>query len=235
MPPEVPKYFFESGALSQEQIDRKMRSEAKLHGSGIPINPHLPCIEAVSEVNLREPQEVYRRFVALTLTATCAAERGIGDPEGDIDKLIGEIVAQLGADEWFTEREREFLNSNEFDMHESTQLSWRYEAAWPLYWAMKQGGSQLDKPTGECDVALLTLAARDDTGLASNGLRNAASILDEADLIYRYHWAIRQASLDGDGCIDGVNPGIVMERHHALNWLIRSGDDDDWENVTTDT
>ncbi|HEX6611164.1 MAG TPA: DUF4272 domain-containing protein [Hyphomicrobiaceae bacterium] len=50
--------------------------------------------------------------------------------------------------------------------------------------------------------------------------------------MYRYHWAVRDASINGRPSPADLDPGIVMERHHALNWLIGYIDADD---VTTDT
>lgn len=233
-PPPIPDYFIEGGQLSEEQIDRKRRSELRLFEEGVRINPHLPCIERAGKVRLREPTEVYRRFVAITLVATCAAERAEGDPHGDIDELIAKVVAERGAANWFTDRECSYLNSRAPDPHESVQLSWRYEAAVPLYWALGQGDARIARPVSMCDVSALTRAARDNTEIASAPLRDAAMILDESDLIFRYHWAVRQSSLDGEPSGGDLHPGVVMERHHALNWLT-SYDGADWEDVSTDT
>jgi len=34
--------------------------------------------------------------------------------------------------------------------------------------------------------------------------------------------------------MDAINPGVALERHHALNWLTTYCDQD-WDDVTTDT
>ena len=233
-PPELPGYFHENDALTKAEIDRKIRSEQKLHREGVRINPHLPCIECASELKLRDPQDVYRRFVALILVSTCAADHAIGNPEGDIDELIGDLTDKLDASGWFTEREKRYLDSRGSNPSESLQLSWRYEAALPLYWSLGEGDAQLDRPIGQCDVSALTLAARDNRELANRSLRDIDAILDEADLIFRYHWAVRQATLDGEDTGGSLDASVVMERHHALNWLIGRYDED-WEDVSTDT
>ena len=67
-----------------------------------------------------------------------------------------------------------------------------------------------------------------------NGLRSANDILNMSDLIYRYHWAIRQAKLDGAPEPAGLSGSVVSERHHALNWLTYYFDAD-WDDVSTDT
>jgi hypothetical protein len=59
-------------------------------------------------------------------------------------------------------------------------------------------------------------------------------ILDQADLIYRYHWAVVDARVKGKQPPAGLDPGIVYERHYALNWLIRYSDQE-WDDISTDT
>ncbi|MEM8724847.1 MAG: DUF4272 domain-containing protein [Pseudomonadota bacterium] len=233
-PPELPDYFVTSEHLNEEQIQRKLRSERILHEQGVRINPHLPCTESTSETKPRKTVEVYQRFVALTLVATCAWERGQGDPNGDIDELISGIIDERNAWDWLTDRERAFLRTPDSDPNENLQLSWRYEAALPLQWALGAGADALDSPVDACDVAALCASARDDIELADGSLRDASSLLNEADLIFRYHWAVRQSSLDGEEPGGNLYPGVVMERHHALNWLTCHSDVD-WEDVSTDT
>ena len=65
-------------------------------------------------------------------------------------------------------------------------------------------------------------------------LRSAKELLDEADLIYRYDWACVDARVNGGPAPSGVDCGIVVERHHALNWLI-GYQGQEWDDVSTDT
>ena len=53
------------------------------------------------------------------------------------------------------------------------------------------------------------------------------------DRIYRYHWAVRDARIRGES-VDGLDAGVVVERHYALNWLIGYLDQA-WDDITTDT
>ena len=73
------------------------------------------------------------------------------------------------------------------------------------------------------------------TFMAQAKLRDIASILDEADLIYRYHWACVDARLKQAPMPAGLNPSVVMERHAALNWLIDNDGQDDWDNPDVST
>lgn len=71
--------------------------------------------------------------------------------------------------------------------------------------------------------------------MAKVRLRDIEDILNEADLIYRYHWACRDARLNGREEPAGLINSVVMERHAGLNWLIGALDIDDWDNPDTST
>ncbi len=70
--------------------------------------------------------------------------------------------------------------------------------------------------------------------VAGARLRALSDILDEADRIYRYHWAVTEARVDREPSPAGLEPGVTHERHYALNWLIRYLDQE-WDDVSTDT
>lgn len=74
---------------------------------------------------------------------------------------------------------------------------------------------------------------RDTSDLAHKGMRSSDEIADEADLIFRCHWATRQSDLDHEPCGGGLDDGVTMGRHHALNWLMDGGCD--WDDVATHT
>ena len=65
-------------------------------------------------------------------------------------------------------------------------------------------------------------------------MRPLSDILDQADLIYRYHWAVVDARINGQDAPAGLNSGVVLERHYALNWLIGYFDQA-WDDISTDT
>jgi hypothetical protein len=70
--------------------------------------------------------------------------------------------------------------------------------------------------------------------IAEAKLRPFAQVLDQADLIYRYHWAVVDARIKNKPSPAGLEPGVVQERHHALNWLLGYMHQD-WDEVSTDT
>ena len=65
-------------------------------------------------------------------------------------------------------------------------------------------------------------------------LRPIADILDQADLIYRYHWAVRDARIKGRQAPAALDHDVTEERHYALNWLI-GYHAQAWDDVSTDT
>jgi hypothetical protein len=54
--------------------------------------------------------------------------------------------------------------------------------------------------------------------------------LGTLDLSYRMHWATRQAGLHNKPAPAGLEPGVILERHYALNWLVRF-EDAEWDGV----
>jgi len=92
-------------------------------------------------------------------------------------------------------------------------------------------------PADICDVpkivGIINRYTTYDSFLAASVLRSKEEILDETDLIYRYNWACVDARINNRS-MDTINTGVVLERHHALNWLTTYCDQD-WDDVTTDT
>jgi Domain of unknown function (DUF4272) len=212
--------------LYQDQVLRKAWAEDVLTWQGIPVNKHLPCIEGGAETVLRSAQDVTDRLLALTIVAV----KG----EGMEQERILEIIEDRKAWPHFSPKELAFINDPEPTEHDRVQFAWRYEAAWVMFWALNFTKGPLEPPFKICDVPLLVETVRDTDDLAKNGLHSVNNVLNEADLIYRYHWAVRQASIDGVPPPGGLEPGVVMERHYALNWLIGYLDCD-WDDVSTDT
>jgi len=117
------------------------------------------------------------------------------------------------------------------------QFTWRYEAYWVMLWALGFV-AKLARPDSQCDVARAVSILRGlghDKFMSQAKLRPPAEVLDAADLIYRYHWAVREYhQLRGQEPPAKLNADVVMERHHALNWLIGYGNGD-WDSVDTST
>jgi len=211
-----------------EARKRKERSEAVLRAEGVPINPHLPVIEIEAESRRRTREEIAVRALALLVVAV----KG----EGLEQEIVEEIVTAYGLAPSLTPNERAFVQNRSPSKHDRAQFSWRYEAAWTLLWALGYVET-LGKPAVICDVVravrLMKVRTRQQF-IDQARLRPMSEILDQADLIYRYDWAVVDARLKGQPPPAQLDPGVTMERHYALNWLI-GYQDQDWDDISTDT
>lgn len=214
--------------VPRDALERRLRSQRRLEAEGVPINPLLPAIEGESEARRRSVEEVAERAIALLVVAGRAT--GLSRAAADT------IIADLGIAGALSPIERKFIADEAPSEQQAMQLSWRYEAAVPLLWALGFI-DRLEKPEEPRDtgplVRLIAGKSRAEL-LAAARLRPLPQILDEADLIFRYHWAAREAELNEQPVPARLDIDVIMERHTALNWLIGYMDQP-WDEVTTDT
>jgi Domain of unknown function (DUF4272) len=121
-------------------------------------------------------------------------------------------------------------------MQERAQFSWRYEAYWLMLWSLGYVDT-LKRPDSICDVPKAVSFLRENGRkefIKKAKLRSQKEILDAADLIYRYHWATDDARINSKVAPAGLDAGVVMERHYALNWLIGYMGQE-WDDISTDT
>lgn len=214
--------------MPEEALDRKARSEEILVRDGIPINRHLPVIETAENARPHSITEVAYRSLAL-LTVALKGE-GLEQP------LVERLIKEYELTTRFTPKESAFIRNEAPSETDRIQFSWRYEAAWVLLWAMCHI-EELGKPSTICDVPKAVSIMKDRTAaqfVADARQRPLAQLLDEADLIYRYDWAVVDARVNRRPVPHGLDPGVVQERHYALNWLVGYMEQD-WDDVSTDT
>lgn len=216
-----------------EALDRKARSEAALHARGLRVLPSLPPVLAEAELQPRETVEIAARALA-TLAAAVRAE-ALGNQN---DLSSEQILSRLpDAQAALSPQEREFMEADAPDHQTIANMGWRYECVAVFAWAL---GLQEDLPFPDqiCDVRTLshrfltagTLAVL----LEQSRPRSAKQVLDALDEIYRLHWCITDARIQQQPPPDGVLPGVVVERHRALNWLVRF-ENADWDDVQMPT
>jgi hypothetical protein len=211
-----------------EALTRKERSIAILKSEGVPLIEHLPVIEIEAESLRRSAEEVATRAMALCVVAV----KGEGLEQPIVEKLVQNF--ELAAA--FTPKEMAFIKNLQPPQQDRIQFSWRYESYWVLLWALGFV-DQLGRPDSVCDVGkAVTILQENGRGgfLQKATLRPQNEIVDAADLIYRYHWAVRNALLKGQKPPAGLHAGAVMERHYALNWLVGYMGQE-WDNISTDT
>lgn len=215
-----------------DAIERKARSDQWLQGHQIPVAAFLPPTLGAAETSLRPPQEVARRMMSLTLVAIRAESVNNGEPI-PVEEMRDRFPAVFDS---LTPAERSFIENQRPDQQDLIDHAWKYEAADTLRWALGRS-EELAPATGICDVPATAgdlVHNGPDAILEAVSLRPVEQILDQADLHLRLHWAIRQAGVDGVEPPAGLLPGVVQERRHALNWLMRF-EGADWDDVTTPT
>lgn len=211
-----------------EAANRRLRSERILRAEGVPFLAALPVIETTAEALKRSKEEVALRTLCLLFVA--AKGEGLGE------ELVERLLESYELRPHLTPKELAFVLDNSPSQHDRIQFTWRHEAAWTLLWALGFV-HQLGKPAQICDVnfAAGTMAERTTSQFIEDSkLRPIADILDQTDLIYRYHWAVRNARMKGQQLPAALEPGVTEERHYALNWLI-GYNGQAWDYVTTDT
>ncbi|MCB1211197.1 MAG: DUF4272 domain-containing protein [Verrucomicrobiales bacterium] len=213
---------------SKEAVERKLRSTQRLKAEGVPVMDGLPYIEDSTEAKMRTTEEIAHRAIAVVL----AALKGEGLDQAELDLL----VKKYGADDFFSPEEAKFIKDPSPSQQDRINFSWRYECVWVLLWSLGYVDT-LAKPEGICDVPKLASIFRDrDTAqlIKDAKLRPLSEILDQADLIYRYHWATTDARIKGQPAPANLEAGVIQERHYVLNWLIGYMDEA-WDEVSTDT
>lgn len=209
---------------------RKQRSEELISQRGLRAPTHLPPLVSEDEVNLRSETEVLQRARALFLVAV-TAESSLDNARIEPSELrdaYREFFSGLSP------AEHDYLDGTP-DEQQSIQMVWRYECLSLLEWTLRLT-PELRFPDAICDVPAAARTVIEYRPQTTNALklRPASDILDALDLTYRLHWIIRQARIDGGPMPPGMDAGVIMERHYALNWLIRH-ENCEWDEVDTPT
>lgn len=205
---------------------RKQNAIRLLRARGLPVLDSLPEIEEAGDVTIRSGEEIVYRLLCLTAVAQ-AAFAGTPAP-------VLPFVGRWKLDPHLSPQERECLQGDAVSEADAVRFSWRVEAMVPLMWAIGLI-DELWFPSEDVNAQEILDYwqgfSHDDPRRI--GHRDVEEILDQADLIYRIHWAVREGGAVREGA-QGPIPEVVRERHHALNWLI-GYEGDDWDDVQTDT
>ena len=98
----------------------------------------------------------------------------------------------------------------------------------------------LPAPDRQCDTSLFQkllppFAPVSAQQLIATAKRRSEDVLENlADEIWDLRWQVDNARLNGQPIPSHLHPGILQERHHAINWIMRT-DDVPWDEVRTDT
>jgi len=211
--------------------DRKTTSELMLSALGIPINEQLPTIEEENEVELHSPEDVLRRLIALW----AVVDKAFLCTKSETTNYIVSNELQT----WLSNIELAFLLDKKSTKRDGIHFSWQLETLYFIAWC----AGLLECPEVPNDESSVkSILALFPTGIeqphrlrTAIRLRPKSEILDRADLLYRLHWAVRDAKGSGSGTLPGINGGVIQEWHRAVNWMIRYDGEDDWDQIGTDT
>lgn len=203
-------------------IERKEQTERLLKAWQIPVYPQLPAFEEEEGISMRTPQEIAIRVMILTYLS-CVGQA----PEAR--EAILAFLEEEGLWGFVTENEKDLLQRSNWTEEEETNVLWRSESIWLLLWAIEQiedVGLPLQEANMNDIISLLPpflSSSRDFVSTAN--LRSTAAILDMADLLFRLNWSSMQAEKEGQPL--NLDPGILYERHQAINWVLRIREE--WE------
>jgi hypothetical protein len=215
---------------TKDQQARRAQSEAYCRAHGVPYykNPTAMLTDSEAETTLRTQDQVVDR--ALSICFIGLKSEGMSSEQlAEIDKAYT-ISAKLTPDE------RAYVTASHPTEQQRTDANWRYEGLHVLLWALGYVPA-LAYPDRMCEVAPDVKIIHDLSEAqfrARAKLRSKKEILDQADLILRLDWACTEARLKKQTAPGELNSDVVVERHHALNWLIEYGGQE-WDDVSTDT
>ena len=209
--------------------ERKEFSDKFLKQKGVPVLEHLPLVEDYTNAKFRDEKEVARKAVVLYgLIYVAHSEK--------TSKEMVEYFKKYNLWSTVSPEERKYLEKENRTQEDNNTVTWRIENLNLLLWALGNFDT-LSFPATICDFSnyknLPNLEIDPAQWISSSKLRDKEDILNQTDLIYRIHWATREADLKGKAMPAGLSEDIVMERHFALNWLTMYAAD--WDDITTDT
>jgi hypothetical protein len=184
------------------------------------------------EEELRSSDDIAQRTMALA----CVYGLSINVPRNElINWLDREAI-------------RSALSPAEADLFEMVALteqqlidiSWRSEAIVMLLWSvgfipkLPPENEESDPESFLNLIPPYTADMSSDWFFAACHARPSSELLGMADIVAQLHWQVREAQLKGVLCPAHINPGVIKERHHAINWITGYGGLG-WDDVTTDT
>lgn len=215
---------------TKDQQARRAQSEAYCRAHGVPYykNPTAMLTDSEAETTLRTQDQVVDRALSLVFIGLKS--------EGMKEAQLAEIDKAYHISSKLTSAERAYVTAPHPTEQQRTDANWRYEGLHVLLWALGYVPA-LAYPDRMCEVAPDVKIIHDLSEAQFRErakLRSKKEILDQADLILRLDWACTEARLQKQPAPGELNSDAVVERHHALNWLIQYGGQE-WDDVSTDT
>ncbi|MCP3774024.1 DUF4272 domain-containing protein [Paenibacillus sp. MZ04-78.2] len=223
---------------SKEGEQRKNKNIAYLNEMGIPFISWLPQLPPLEQCKFKAKEDIARRAVTVLIVIQFACDVAQGEDIQGSREFFTDMLQKFGVEEYLTENERKLLQDEEPVMDEAINISWQYEAYWTLIWALGLVET-LDFPdqTCDCDYAIEVVSSCEtfEQFLLKTAMRSKEEVLDEADKIYRLHWAcVNNRINEGKEAPAGMDESIVIERRRGLFWMIGYRDEE-WDHISMDT
>lgn len=201
----------------------KLKTEKFLQDNGVEVNTDLPTIESIKDVTPRSAEKVAKRICALTYVIGIAYDAN----RDELTKLLKDY------DLWdsVTYKERRLLEASSVSQNEKLVCSWVPESIQALAWCI--GLVELDN-FNHCDDDLSSkIPFKEDPRefIQNSSLKELGEIQEQADLLYRMHWASVNTRLSGEKT--DLNEGVIMYRRQAIDWVY--GVEPEWEDISLDT
>ena len=203
-------------AVTEAELSEiKARSETELRQLGVKVNENLALLDPPS---LRSAGEIAAR-AAVT---NALSEAGEGAPPS----LVRKWLEKNKLDSALTPDEKELLATEKpLEPIDRDGLLWRAEGSWALTWIL----GRIEKlelagfaPTER--KALWPDLKKNEPALPylqNLSARPVADVAAHADLLFRLHWAIVDATYLGEPFpFERFHPDLVMERRRALLWAL---------------
>jgi hypothetical protein len=225
----------ESTLVTASALARKERSLEILRAHSVPVDTDLPPGIGDEQACLRTKEEIIQRSTALLITAIYAEIVRDRDLEGS-RAIISKTIETYQAESFFSREENAFLQNNYPKERDIAKFIWRYECYWVALWALGFV-QELEFPQNICDVGKMIRFLHESGNIEAFAeqavLRPMEEILDQADLICRYDQACEDSRRRGLEAPASLDPGVVVERHRMLNWII-CHQGQEWDEVSTD-
>ena len=223
--------------FSEEDKERIYKNIEILKTKNIPYNENMKFIPNKSNTELASPIIVYARLMIDYVEATMAATFP-NDVDIEIwDQIYNSLNAMYLVDAFFEEEEKDkqILKSlKENNYANKDELTWHYEKCAIFLWVLKLW--DFPRQDSECDVEKMNsiLAANmnnpynmpdyylklldEDKNFDINKveMRSYEEILEKADLLKRYKWAIDEANINHQPFNYPLSPLIVQYQLDAL-------------------
>lgn len=222
---------------SEEGHQRKNKTIAYLKEKAIPYTESLPQLPPIEACQFKNKEAIARRAAALLIVIQFACDVAQGENVEESREFFINMLRKYEVEDILTDNERAFLYSQQPNAQEAINISWQYEAYWTLIWVLGFV-DKLDFPDEVCDceyaIQVISNGETFEQFYLQTTMRSQEEILDEADKIYRLHWACVDNRIQNRTAPAGINESIVMERRRGLFWLI-GHHNEDWDTISMDT